>query len=270
MIEKLKRYDGKDFEEEAEEELARICEEIALQGESAVPMLIEVLNDRGFPSSLYAAETLGQIGDRRAIGPLVNALEDGDIGGGAQDALKCFGPACIPAVIKKVEYRIKHPVKEKGAFHTKTMYPLSTIGEIRCLESVDFLNRLLDDYVAEMPREVFDPTKYKWKYRNVDFFHLLDCMVRQQDENAIPHIRKARDAFPGENVEYSICEIAIERIMKGEVEGYLPMEALEMAVPTEAIMDLFMHTIFGREQEGENPFDHFSGDYSEDEQDEQP
>jgi len=84
----------------------------------------------------------------------------------------------LPEAIKKVEYRIAHPVKEKGGFTTLTMHPLSTIGEIRCDESIKFLNKLLDDYMSEMPDEAFDPTKCNWKYRNVDFFHLLDCMVK--------------------------------------------------------------------------------------------
>ena len=74
-----------------------------------------------------------------------------------------------------------------------------SICETRCEESIKFLNELLDDYMSELPEEGFDHTERDWKYRNVDFFHLLDCMVRQQDKRAIHHIKKARDFFP-ENV----------------------------------------------------------------------
>jgi hypothetical protein len=110
--------------------------------------------------------------------------------------------------------------------------------------------------MSEIPDDPFDPTKLDWKYRNIDLFHLLDCMVRQQDKSAIPHIKKARDHFPEEYTDYLICQIAIGRIKKGKVEGYLPMEALEIAMPSGAIMDALSGGEFGWK-------DTFEEDYGE-------
>jgi len=48
------------------------------------------------------------------------------------------------------------------------MNALSTIGEIRYDESDEFMTKLLDDYMSEMPDHTFDPSKYDWKYVNVE------------------------------------------------------------------------------------------------------
>ena len=245
LTEELKRYDGMEYSREREEELKKISDRLASIGKPAVPQLIVALNKHKYQSSWYAAKALGKIGDERAIIHLANALENFDLGEHAKKALKRFGPVCIPEVIKKIEYRIAHPIKEKGAFTSLTMQPLRTIGETRCGESIKFLNELLDDYMSEMPEESFDPTEYNWKYRNIDFFHLLDCMVRQQDKRAIPHIKKARDFFPENYTDHKVCQIAIGRIKKGKVEGHLPMEALEIAFPSGAIMDALSGGKFG-------------------------
>ena len=160
----------------------------------------------------------------------VNILEEPELGENAKEELIKIGSICIPKVIKKIEYRIKHPIKKGVSIDLITAYALSTIGEIRCEKSIQFLNNLLDGYMSEMPSESFDPTKRDWKYRNVDFFHLLDCMVKQQDKKAISHIEKARDFFPENYTDYMICQTAIDRIKnKMSDEGYLPLEALDIA-----------------------------------------
>ena len=240
LVEELKKYDAeKEYSEEMDRELEGIALKLASLGEAAVPGLIEVLdNDEGL-GVLHAMEALGKIGDERAIAPLVDMLETPDIGGNAGGALLGFGPACVPEVIRNMEHRIAHPVEDKGGFILLTTYHLRTIGDTHCDRSIEFLNGLLDEYMSEMPRETFDPSKLDWKYRNVDFFQILDAMVKQQDERAIGHIENARDAFPPEYVDHKICQVAIDRIRSGETDGYLPMEAIEMAVPTEAIMDAF-------------------------------
>lgn len=97
----------------------------------------------------------------------------------------------------------------------------------------------------------------------MDFFHLLDCMVHQQDKRAIPHIRKARDCFPENYTDYKVCQIAIGRIKKGRVEGYLPMEALEIAMPSGAIMN----ALSGGELGWKDTFDEEYGEYFEDDED---
>ena len=263
LIKALKRYDHGGYPRERERELEGIKDKLVSIGKPAVPQLIEVLNNHDTWSSYFAADALGEIGDERAITPFVDTLEEEEIGENAKEALKKFGTVCIPKVIKKVEYRIAHPITEGRGLDLITSYALSTIGEIRCGESTKFLNELLDDYVSEMPDESFDPTKLDWKYRNVDFFHLLDTMVRQQDKRAIPHIRKARDFFPDNYTDHKICQIAIGRIKKGRVEGYLPLEALEIAMPSGAIMD----ALSGGELGWKDTFDEDYGEYFEDEED---
>lgn len=259
LVKELTKYDGMDYSSGREQELNEVRDKLVSIGKPAVSQLIKVLNRHEGQGCRYAADALGEIGDNRAIKPLVDALEDRELGENAKEALKNFGPVCIPEVIKKVEYLIAHPIKKGYGLDRITAPALSTIGEIRCEESIKFLNDLLDDYMSELPEECFDPTERDWKYRNVDFFHLLDCMVRQQDKGAIAHIRKAHDFFPENYVDYKICQIAIGRIKKERVEGYLPMEALKITMPSGAIMD----ALSGGELGWRDTFDEEYGEYFE-------
>lgn len=112
--------------------------------------------------------------------------------------------------------------------------------EISCEESVGFLNKLLDDYMKEILSEVFDPSKHEWRFRNVDFFLILDAVVKQQDERAIPHICKAQAFFPSSFTEHIVCRITVGRIKKKKPEGYLPLEALDITLPASRIMSAFL------------------------------
>jgi len=262
LIKELEKYDDKKYSKRNEEKLKEIIDKLKFIGNPAVPQLIKLLNRHNTKGSLYAAHVLGKIGDKRAILPLVDALEEPDLGEEAKEALKKFGSVCIQEVIKKLEYRIAHPIKEGTNIDNITRDALSTIGEIRCDESINFLNKLLNDYMSEIPDETFDPTKYDWNYINVDFFHLLDCMVRQQDTRAIPHIKKAGDCFPKKYTEYLISRIAIGRIKKGKVEGYLPLEAMEIAYPSGAVMNMLSGGKYG----WKDTFDQEYGEYFVDEE----
>ncbi len=263
LIKELQTYDSSPFDRHSqakqEKKLQKIERELVAFGEGAIPSLIEVLHHQKQPSFAHATSALALIQDERAIKPLVMYLENTNFGEDCKNALVAIGPACVPEVIKKVEFRIAHPVEVEDGFISKTNYPLSTIGEIRCDQSAAFLNNLLDKYMKEMPTEAFDPTQYEWPYRNVDLFHLLDCMVRQQNESSIPHIKKAQQYFPREYTEYLICQIAMGRIKKKKVEGYLPLEALEITMPSSAIMDMFL----GREKDRSNDFMDEYGEYFE-------
>jgi len=263
LIRDLKKYDKMKYSREQEEQLKKIRNKIISIGEPAVLPMIEILKNRDDTSWRSASIILGKIGDERAIMPLINALEDIDIGHIANEALVKIGPACTPEVIKKVKYRIENPIKEGRGLDHITGSALCTIGEIRCDESIEFLNILLDDYMSEMPDEAFDPTKRDWKYVNVDFFHILESMVRQQDKRAIPHIEKARDFFPENYTDYKVCQIAIGRIKKGRVEGFLPLEVLDIAMPMGALMNLFSGGKLGYEDK----FDEMYGEYFEDDDD---
>jgi len=256
IITRLKTCDEtKDIEHEAE---ASMMETLITIGKPAVPSLIELLqNHDTWMSSAFAADALGEIGDKRAIGPLADALEDPELGENAYRALKTIGSACISEVIKKIEYRVTHPIETGTSIDLITSHALKVVGEIQCDQSIKSLNNLLDDYVSEMPDESFDPTTLDWKYRNVDLFHLLDCMVRQQDKSAIPYIRKAKECFPENYTDYKICQIAIGRIKHGKVEGYLPMEALEISMPSGRIMD----ALSGGQYGWKDTFDEDYGEY---------
>ncbi|KXA93891.1 hypothetical protein AKJ65_05805 [candidate division MSBL1 archaeon SCGC-AAA259E19] len=204
LIKGLKKHDDKRYSRELMEELNEVKDEIIPFGEKAVSYLVELVNSDGGWSRLFAAKALGNIGDERAIPLLVNLLEDEELGDPAMDALVEFGPTCIPKVIEKVKQMIARPREEKHGVVTPTMYPLLTIGKIKCDKSVEFLNKLLDDYMSEIPDEPFDMGKKDWKYANVNFFHILDAMVAQQNERAISHIEEARNFFPEPYVDREI------------------------------------------------------------------
>lgn len=258
LIRKLKKYDAMKYYPE-DKKIERVKDRLISIGKPSVPYLIEVLDNHNSWSCHFAAEVLGEIGDERAIESLINALEELDPGDEAEKSLKKIGLSCLPFVIKELENRIKKPPKgkkTKGYFITNA---LSVIGGIRCDMSINFLNNLLDDYISKMPDESFDMDTYKWEYQGLDFFHLLDCMVRQQDKRAIPYIKKARDCFPKNYVDYKICQIAIGRIKKGRIEGYLPMEAMEIAMPSGALMN----ALSGGELGWKDTFDEEYGEYFE-------
>ena len=256
IITRLKIFDDtKDTDHEAG---ASMMEKLISIGKPAVPSLIELLqNHDTWMSSAFAADVLGEIGDIRAIKPLADILEDFELGEHAYRALIKFGSACISDVIQRIEYRIAHPIETGSSLDLITSHALKVLGDIHCDQSSHFLNNLLDDYISEMPDETFDPTTREWKYRNVDFFHLLDCIVRQQNVNAIPYIRKAKNCFPKEYTDYIICQIAIGRLKKGTVEGYLPMEAMEIAMPSGMIMDV----LSGGQYDWKDRFDEEYGEY---------
>ena len=258
LIKELRKYDNKERNSDMWNELKDVKNKLVNIGKPAVPYLIELLS-QDTSGRLYAADALGEIGNKKAISPLINVLEDdSDIGDRAKEALKKFGEMCIPDVIKKVEYRISHPIKTETNTDMVTGHALSVIGEIRCEKSIEFLNKLLEDYLEAMPLESFDMRKHDWKFKNVNFFHLIDCMVKQQNEKAISSIRKAQGYLPESTADYKICQIAIGRIKKKRPdEGYLPLEALEIAMPSGEIMK----AISGGELGWDDTFDEDYGEY---------
>ncbi len=226
-------------------------------GKPSISLLDEILQDEKNKNHESLAYVLENIVNSKAINLFINALEDVDFGDIAEQLLVKIGIKCIPSIIKKIEYRIEHSVK-KG--RTELMnWALLTIGRIRCNESINFLNNLLDDYMSKIPNESFDVSKYDWKYRNVDFFFILESMVRQQDEKAIPHLKKAKDFFPKNYVDHIACQIAIVRIKKRRVEGFLPLEIDDISMPS----GLLMNILSGGETEYHDTFDEDYGEYME-------
>jgi hypothetical protein len=265
LIKDLNKYDNMKYSPEKKEQLQKIRNKIIAIDEPAVLPMIKILEDQDDPSWDSAAYIMGEMRDERAIMPLINALEnrDGELDIIANETLVKFGHMVVPEVIKRVEHRIANPIKEASNL---TGSALLTIGEIHCGESVEFLNKLLDEYMSEMPDETFDPGKRNWKYMNVDFFHILESMVRQQDTSAIPHIKAARDFFPEDFVDYKICQIAMGRIKKGHVDGFLPLEYLDIAMPSGAIMNMLSGGEIGYEDTfAENYGEYFEDDDEDDE-----
>ncbi len=260
IIDQIKEFDKKGDYDEVEG--AKLVNKIIKCGDTAVPYLLELINepnsDISFPFAIFA---LGGIKDKRAIKPLADLLEVEHAGDFACGALKLFGKECIPEVIKRVGYRLDNPLADVSSPDALTRSALSVIGEIKCEESSSFLKNLLDEYIDEISENGLGIDDPEWRFTNLDFFHLLDCMVRQQDKSAIPYIKKARDFFPKEYTDHLLCQIAIGRIKKERVEGYLPMEALEIAMPSGSIMDMFS----GGESNWEDNFDELYGEYLDDE-----
>ena len=67
--------------------------------------------------------------------------------------------------------------------------------------------------------------------------------------------------FRSEYTEYLICQIAIGRLKKGETEGYLPSEAMEISIPSGMIMD----ALSGGEYGWEDTFEEDYGEYFDEE-----
>jgi hypothetical protein len=262
LITDLNKISNMKYSPEKRDQLEKIRTKIIAIGEPAILPMIKILEDQEYPAWDSAAKIMGELRDERAIIPLINALENRNCETDilANETLVKFGPKVVPEVIKIVEHRIANPIKGENNL---TGSALLTIGEIHCGESIEFLNSLLDEYMSEMPDESFDPGKRDWKYVNVDLFHILESMVRQQDPSSIPHIRKARDFFPDEYVDYKICQIAMGRIKKGHTDGFLPLEYLDIAMPTGAIMNM----LSGGEMGYEDTFDANYGEYFEDDED---
>ena len=137
----------------------------------------------------------------------------------------------------------------------KVTHLLTGIGKIKCDESANFLNHLLDDYMKELEKYDFEDERNK--YKNFEFFYILDCMVKQQNKTAIPYLIHARDFFPEEYTDHIICQIAIGRIIKGEDEGFLPGEAINISLPAGQIFNM----LSGGESDYKDDFDEVYGKY---------
>jgi hypothetical protein len=82
-------------------------------------------------------------------------------------------------------------------------------------------------------------------------------MVKQQNKKSVSHIINARNFFPEDYTEYIVCQIAAGRITKGKVEGYLPMEAMEICIPSGRVMQ----ALSGNKYEYKDDFDELYGEY---------
>lgn len=223
-------------------------------GKPAVPHLIGLLNRGKLPSCIRAAEILGRIGDPEAVPALACALLHEDLGEAAGKVLQKLGPQTVPHIIDIVRSAITPDSRQKAPPKKDLSYALITLGAIRCDESCLFLNSLLDDYIAALPPGPFDTEKYEWPFRNIEFYLLLDAMVKQQDKRAVPHVQRSMQAFKPEYIDHLVCRIAIGRIKKKQPDGYLPMEALELTLPFASIMSAFSSEDYNHDEDIEHTY----------------
>ena len=90
IIDQLRKYDESKYSDKDGKITSRMMDTLISIGKPAVPSLIVLLNDNNsWMSCFFAADALGKIGDKRAIGPLADALEDPELGENAYEyALK--------------------------------------------------------------------------------------------------------------------------------------------------------------------------------------
>ena len=76
-------------------------------------------------------------------------------------------------------------------------------------------------------------------------------------QNICPIPLRARDFFPEEYTDHIICQIAVGRIMKGENNGFLPAEALDISLPAGQIFNM----LSGDKTDYKDNFDEVYGKY---------
>jgi HEAT repeat protein len=97
-------------------------------GEPAVQPLITALKDADPEMRRQAARTLGMMGDRRAVEPLIAILEDDRIRGAAADALGCLGDKrAVEPLIAIIGS------EDRVAFRSDCVRALGAIGDKRAL-----------------------------------------------------------------------------------------------------------------------------------------
>lgn len=228
MIKELRQYESS-FPRDPEY-LQMLRDIIAgFEDEAWEPMLC-ALNNKKDKARKSAPWILANIDASRAAPILIPMINDDDLLEEVSDALIAIGEPIIQELIELFKHKMNN---ERNDVHTTMDNILLTIGKIQCEKAAEYLNDLLDEYIAVMPDKEFDPSKYEWKFRNVDFFHILEAIVRQQNKNSIEHLKEARDRFPSNYTEHLVCQIAIGRIIKHRPgEGFLPLEALDIMIPS--------------------------------------
>jgi HEAT repeat protein len=138
----------------------------ALKDPQAVPALIELLDDNEtvWDAAHDAAYALGEIGDTRAVKPLIDRIEEPFVGGGAIEALEKIGdPRMIEPLIRLF---IKRPESSIATV-------LGNIGDKRAVEPL--IDALKSDqpsiryYVARALGKIGDKRALealKWSFEN--------------------------------------------------------------------------------------------------------
>ena len=108
--------------------------ELALMGTPAVGPLIRTLNSDDDRVRGEAAETLGEIGDPAAVGPLVDALADDAVAPAAADALVAIGEPAVAPTLELLD-------GERGAARENAVEVLGRIGAREAVPAIAELVR---------------------------------------------------------------------------------------------------------------------------------
>lgn len=108
---------------------------LAKIGDTAVGPLIEALRDEYWHTREMAAIALGEIGDPRAVGPLIQAVREGCVRSGAATALGQIGGAAVEPLIRALKD------EDVGV----RLIAASALGDTRDARAAEPLNQALKD-----------------------------------------------------------------------------------------------------------------------------
>ncbi len=229
---KLSAEDDEESKMEAEELAARI---IVFQ-EDAASLAMDLVRDENNPAFMLGCCILSGVGGDEPAKRLVELLDSEKYGSEISELIaRNMGKDAVPYLLDRIQQLTHMSFEQRKLFEHTIGSILLCIGGIRNSSSVSYLIRLLDDYVANIPDEPFDPSVRRWKYSFFDLFYILEALVRQQNRKAVPSIARARDKFPIEYVDHKVCQIALGRIMLKKPKGFIPLEAIGIAVPVDQL-----------------------------------
>ena len=185
--------------------------------------LIELIVDEGFPNRNGAVDALGEIGDARAIKPLLKLLgnEDKGLQSDAAEALVKIGEPAVEPLIEA----LKH---EDCIVRIRAANVLGRIGDARAMEPLILALWDAEELVPLCASDALDKIDCDWtkkectqKYLsyfsealmkgNIPVkFHIIDILERIGDMGAIEILTKALD-LEEKNVQ-SRASKALERI----------------------------------------------------------
>ena len=239
---------------DAEELAARIIE----FREAAAALALDLVSNEDKPAFILGCFILSGVGGNEPARKLVELLDNEKYNSEISQLISDnIGKDAVPYLLTRNDQITKMSFEQRKPLEHTIDSILLCIGSIRNGASISYLTGLLDDYISNMPDGPFDPSVYGWKYSFFDLFHILEALVRQQNMKAIKSIEKARDSFPIEYVDHKMCQIALGRIKLKKPEGFIPLEAIEMAVP----MDQHFQALEGRKSSKKDGFMEAYGEF---------
>ena len=137
-----------------------------------VEIQIDLLKDKDWFRRKDAAITLGEMGDERAIGPLIAALRDAEwnVREAAQDALAQIGPPAVEPLIKALR-----------EYHIRT-FVIQVLGKIKD-------ERVLDPLMVQLRNEEFKDVATKALVEvGVPAVERLMAMLNDKEKNVRKHV----------------------------------------------------------------------------------